>query len=309
MQARTFDVKVEASAEASSKDNGTTGAVEQSRRAKRPGLGLLRALIVDIPLAVVFASFLLVLFFRHLYIEYYPRLLQQYRYSNEDLLDQYTYYHRYCTEDDLTTDDAGDLLVDTNAPVETAIDQLMTHGAVVIPEMLQPDTVRRLREYVVQRNHELKDEEEFPMYPPVNRLSYGFDATESPIVVKALEEVTNSAFFTDMMTQLLGDEDPASCELTTIAAFHTAEDQGWHSDTKEDGNALKFARSYSHTCKFLTENFPVSHSTSRTLASPFPQTRSFWLSKTPQLPWERPRFARALICAPIPCTRCVKQIV
>ena len=210
-------------------------------------LGVLRTLAVDLPLATLFAALLLVYFAQHLYTEYYPRLLDQYERDDKDLLQQQTYYHRYCTTADVTTHEPSDLLINPNEPVEKAVDQLMTHGGVVFPQLLSTETATQLREYVDQRNRAITDTEQFPMYPPQNRLSYGFDATESPVVVKALQEVTNNPFFYKFMSEVLGDEDPAACELTTIASFFGAEDQGWHSDTKEFGNALKFSRSYAHT--------------------------------------------------------------
>ena len=216
---------------------------------KAPGrlLGILRTLAVDLPLALLFFALMLTYFAQHLYTEYYPRLLEQYERNDDDLTEQFTYYHRYCTTADLTTKYAPDLLVDTNGPVEVAVDKLQTHGGVVIPQLLKPETAQRLREYVDQRNRAIQDTERFPMYPPQNRLSYGFDATESPAVVQAIQEVSNNPFFYQMMSQVLGDEDPALTELTTITSFYGAEDQGWHADVKEFGNALKFSRSYTHT--------------------------------------------------------------
>ena len=150
-------------------------------------LGVLRTFTVDLPLATLFSALLLVYFAQHLYTEYYPRLLEQYERNDKDLLGQFTYYHRYCTSADITTHDASDLLIDKSAPIEEAVDKLMTHGGAVVPQVIRPETALRLREYVDQRNRAISDKDEFPMYPPENRLSYGFDATESPAVVDALQ--------------------------------------------------------------------------------------------------------------------------
>ena len=229
------------------KGSSTKSEVSSKTSSQNRLLGVLRIFAVDLPLAMLFAGLLLAWFANHLYTEYYPRLLDQYERNDKDLLAQETYYHRYCTTADVTTHEATDLLVDANEPVDKAVDQLMTHGAVVFPQVLKPETAAQLREYVDQRNRAISEKEQFPMYPPDNRLSYGFDATESPIVVKALQEIGNNALLYDVVSTVLGDEDPAACELTTIASFYGAEEQGWHSDTKEFGNALKFSRSYAHT--------------------------------------------------------------
>lgn len=123
----------------------------------------------------------------------------------------------------------------------------MEHGGVVIRDLLSPDTVRSLREYVVYKNHNIPKEEIYPVSQGKNRISFGYDATESPVVVQALKELTNNPFLKKLLSEILGDDDPASSEITTITAYYGAPMQVWHSDTKEDGNALKFARTYSHS--------------------------------------------------------------
>lgn len=232
-QSRSFDLQTEQVKESStpaesvsavdqsvdSFDN-TKKQPEKSHPSKKKMMGVLRTLAVDLPLVALFSTLLLAFFIQHLYQEYYPRLLEQYERKDEDMVSQHTYYHRYCTSADITTRDPTDLLVDTSGPVEAAVDKLMTHGGIVIPKLLQPDTVQRLREYVDARNRAVHDKDQFPMYPPQNRLSYGFDATESPVVVKALQEVSTNPFFKELITTVTGDEDPAACELTTIASFY-----------------------------------------------------------------------------------------
>lgn len=139
------------------------------------------------------------------------------------------------------------MVADTKAPIAQAVEQIMEHGAVVIRDLLKPETVRKLREYAVYKNKAIPDEEVYPVSQGTNRMSFGYDATESPIVVQALQELTNHAFLKQFLATVLGDADPASSEITSITAYYNAPPQAWHSDTKEDGNALKFARTYSHS--------------------------------------------------------------
>jgi hypothetical protein len=139
------------------------------------------------------------------------------------------------------------MVADDKAPVNRAVEQMMQHGALVLPNLLQPETVRQLRAYAVHKNHNVPDEEVYPVSQGTNRISFGYDATEHPAVVQAIQELSNNAFLHQVLATLLGDEDPASSEITTITAYFGAPGQAWHSDTKEDGNALKFARTYSHS--------------------------------------------------------------
>ena len=151
-----------------------------------------------------------------------------------------------------TTDD---LVTDPRAPVSQAVEQMMEHGGLVFRDLLSQETVRKLREYVVYKNKNIPDEEVYPVSQGKNRMSFGYDATESPIVVQALKEIANNKYLKGVLSTVLGDVDPASSEITTITAYYNAPMQAWHSDTKEDGNALKFSRTYSHSYSLF---LPVS---------------------------------------------------
>ena len=117
----------------------------------------------------------------------------------------------------------------------------------MIRDLLTQDTVRKLREYAVYENTHIPTEEVYPVSQGKNRMSFGYDATENPIVVQALKELANNKFLKGLLSEILGDPDPASSEITSITAYYNAPPQAWHSDTKEDGNALKYGRTYSHS--------------------------------------------------------------
>jgi hypothetical protein len=219
----------------------------RQRPASHNFLGTLRFLLLDVPLTVVLGTLLSTYAIRNLYHDVYEPLIDRATRTNLDLEDELTYYHRYCTQADVSTREIANLVADAEAPVQVAVQQMMEHGAVVIRDILSPDTVRALRAYTVQRNEGVLDEEVYPVSQGHKRLSFGYDATDSPILAAALQEIANNQFLKDLLSQTLGDEDPASSEITTITAYYGAGPQGWHSDTKEDGNALKFARTYSHS--------------------------------------------------------------
>jgi|UniRef100_A0A8J9TFH8 hypothetical protein len=218
---------------------------------------LLRTILLDLPLALLFASFLFVYACQYIHSTYYIPLYDRAQRTNEDLYEEFTYYHRHCTSYDLSTHHLPDLLVNASASltsvaaakevVEDAVDTMLRHGAIVLPDLLTADAVRDLRSYVERRNAAISDTEVYPVSQGDRRLSYGIDATEDPAVVQAIRQIANHTPLRAIMQALLGDPDPASAEITAITAYPGAEDQSWHADTKEDGNALKFARTYSHS--------------------------------------------------------------
>ena len=128
-----------------------------------------------------------------------------------------------------------------------AVDAMMKHGSVMIPQMLSEATIQRLRDFVDDKNHAvLGTSDEYPMTGNY-RISYGIESTEHPSVVQALQEIHDHGVFAHLIQNLVGDENPALTEITAITSWHGAENQNWHADIKPDGNGVKFGRTYSHS--------------------------------------------------------------
>lgn len=227
-------------------------------------LTLLRIILLDAPLVFLFACFLCVYAVRSVHDTYYRPLFDRAQRTDEQLDEEYTYYHRECTALDLTTHNVADLVLDTTTNVsfqedgrpsqtllDRSVEQMLRHGGIVIPQVLKPSSVQRLRRWVVERNSAVTDEEAFPVSQGYNRLSYGIDPTEDDAVADAVQEIANNPYLKAILQEILGDEDPASTEVTAITAYPGCPDQVWHSDTKVVGNALKFARTYSHSYSFF----------------------------------------------------------
>jgi Phytanoyl-CoA dioxygenase (PhyH) len=213
-------------------------------------LTIFRSILIDFPMVILFATFLVSWIVKGVHKEYFEPLFYRAQRVDTELLEEFTYYERQCTGLDLTTRDTKHMLVDyqnNTTSIRDAVDIMMTHGLSIIPQVLQPDTVRNLREYIVYRNENIPDEEEYPMSQGHKRISYGIEATEHPAVIAALREVANHPLVRPLLAELLGDDDPASSEITAITNYPGARRQVWHQDTKQDGNAIKFARTYSHS--------------------------------------------------------------
>lgn len=224
---------------------------KQKKRNKRPRyafLSLLRTLLLDIPLALLFCLMLAVLAFRDLHQDYFVPFLEAATRTDDDLLNEFTYYDRLCSVDDITTQDLNDLLIQPNTSTAEAVETIMVHGGALVPQLLSPNTVKQLREYVVGRNERVTDQQRLPVSQSEGgtRLSWTIDATEDPILSVALKEIASHPQLQPLMEGLLGP-DPGLAEITAITSFSGASDQAWHADVKPDGSPLKFARTYAHS--------------------------------------------------------------
>ena len=175
-------------------------------------LSVLRVFFLDLPLSALFLVLLGTYFTRHLYSEYFVHIIEAAgrTSSDERLLSEYTYYERACTVNDMSTHNLEDLvLVNGTTPAE-AVERMMTHGATVIPQVLQPSTVKALREFVDRRNAELTEDDAIIVSQgdKGTRLSFGIDATEDPIVPIALREIATNPLLHGMIEGLVG-KDPA----------------------------------------------------------------------------------------------------
>ena len=181
----------------------------------------LRIVLLDFPLALLFATMLSTYAIRNIYQDLYVPLMDRATRTDADLESEFTYYHRYCTEADLTTRNIHDLVADPKAPVAQGVQQMMEHGGIVIRDLLTQDTVRKLRAYADYRNTHLPDEEEYPVSQGTNRMSFGYDATENPIVVQALHELSNNPYFKQLLAEILGDvsivENATSCSCIQVS--------------------------------------------------------------------------------------------
>jgi len=86
--------------------------------------------------------------------DYFVPLVQRAERTYEDLMDDVTYYERECSAADISTrqNSAQDLFIRHNS-TNYGVDQMMTHGSVLFPDLLSPETAKELRQFVVKRNH------------------------------------------------------------------------------------------------------------------------------------------------------------
>ena len=176
---------------------------------------------------------------------YFVTMMERARRTDQDLMEEYTYYNRPCSVVDVTATPqqaAQELWYS-----ERAVDQMMLHGAIMIPDLLQPKTVSELRKFVLRKNAAVKGTPaEYPVSQGSKRISYGIEAAEDPIVVQALKELYDNQDLKSLLEGLVG-KNPSLTEITAITASYGCPDQAWHSDVKSDGNGVQFGRTYSHS--------------------------------------------------------------
>jgi hypothetical protein len=216
---------------------------------------IVRCVAVDIPLMLLFLSLAMVYFMRVCWTEYYLPIMERARRTDDQLLEEYTYYERACTSEDVTH---GFKVNTINSTAQEAMDTLLLHGATTVPQLLTPGTIAKLRQYLRHKNSIITDEEAIPMSQPYRRVSYAIEATEDEAVSMALSEITSHPWLLQLLEQVLGVPDPALTEITAITAFYGARDQVIHSDTKSEGYAAQFARTYTHTYSLFIPVQPIT---------------------------------------------------
>jgi hypothetical protein len=203
---------------------------------------------VHLCLASVFVVHCLVYTVSDIHDAYFVTILQRAKRTDADLKQEFTYYDRGCNLADISagTQAAHALLLDKNNTA-TAIDQMMLHGAGMMPELLPLSTVQDLRAFVFEKNAAIKGTSaEYPMSTGHQRISYGIEATEDPRVISALKQLHANSFLKDLLQDLVGPN-PSLTEITAITASIGCEHQNWHADVKSDGNAMQFGQTYSHS--------------------------------------------------------------
>ena len=210
-----------------------------SRTYKSRSIGVvsvLRTLFLDIPLIVVFALLVLSYLSLQFYVGPISTYIESFRREEifndigilPELNNDITYYNRQCTKEDITTGNANDLLLPPDVTNEEAADTMMTHGAVMISNVLTKSTASQLRDYLEGR-HEVHKKGKLPyqerFWSEIGRLALGLGAGDDPIIAQALSEVGNHPVVKRTVEGILG-KDPAVVEISTLTAMHGAEAQG-----------------------------------------------------------------------------------
>lgn len=245
----------------SSSANGSGSSASQSKQSKSTGststspsavASTLRWILLEFPFWIVVTVWAATWFSHALYVGPLQTLIESFRRSPNsvdafgyytDFIPDMTYYGRQCDGRDITTSNSNDLIVpdarldgststststtSTTTPEQQAREIMMTHGAVLIRNLLSNETAYQLREYLETR-HAIKDKlpwhEKF--WGDIGRLSLGLGVDDHPtIIARALQEVGTHEVLRTTLEGIVGP-DPAIVEISTLTTLHGAQMQG-----------------------------------------------------------------------------------
>jgi hypothetical protein len=229
----------------SSRSNGLDNATSRSRSSHRFSTRALRVVLCDVPLAIMFACLLASLSAQHIYRTYYVPLmdgLEWFETSRQHT--ESTYYQRVCTEDDITTRSALDLIVPPDESPREASIRTQTHGMSIFPRVVSESNAKILRDYILERNAALHetDADFIGLIGQHHRWSFKFGA-DAPGAAAALRDIATHPKLRPTIDALIGD-DASLVELTAITSSYGAQDQHFHQDNSLDSCQMDNARSF-----------------------------------------------------------------
>jgi hypothetical protein len=205
-------------------------------------LGSLLCMVAVAGMCVAHIGLLGTVWMDHMYQQYYrPLIARLERTADHDVVRRTdaTYYHRPCTSMDLSAHSVDELILTrpddarNEEDIKTAyVDQMMKHGVVIIPNAVNESVVSELRDYVLDRNENLKEGESIAINPNYMREAFAFDPAEDPIVATFIDSIVKNPDLKALITGVTGDSDPALMEFTAITSYKGAKIQNWHHDGK-----------------------------------------------------------------------------
>ena len=202
---------------------------------------LVRFLIIEFPLTLLFAAMVTAVALHKVHDKYLaPQLkLMTFQAAGRDYF-EHDYYHRYCTGEEVSATSVSQLLIPNNFTGEECARHQMIHGVSVYRDLLSPETVKELREYIVDQNQ--KQEGWFVIQNEF-RYSWGIDINMHPAFKKYWKELASNRLLVDGLQEIVGP-DPAVIEFTAITSAYGAKDQHDHQDVLPTASGTKFAHTF-----------------------------------------------------------------
>jgi len=202
---------------------------------------ILRLVVFDGTLAVLFAAFVFSVVLHRLHDDYlHPQLqLMLFQKENRGFTDL-TYYDRVCEEDDFTATSPKELMIEDHFSTEDSVEHMLTHGVSIYPNLLTNETASELRDWIARENYK---REGWRVIENQNRYSWGIDMNMHPRLQTYWQELAANDKFINGLEAIVGP-DPAVIEFTAITSSYGAEDQFMHADVLGSASAVKYARSF-----------------------------------------------------------------
>lgn len=225
----------------------------------------LRTLVIDAPLALLFAALVATIVFHKVHDKYlYKQIaLMRFQYAERDYFET-TYYHRFCDARDVSATSVQELILPENATATFAAEHMLTHGVSLYPNLLSPQTTQEIREFIVEQN---QIQEGFPVLMKEYRYGWGIDINMHPALKKMWKELASHELFADAIQEIVGP-DPAIIEFTTITSTYGAVSQFDHHDVSTSGSPAKYAHTFAHSYSLFIPMQNTSHDMGATHVCP-----------------------------------------
>lgn len=226
-------------------------------------VAIMKLLILDVPLATLFLLFLGTNALLYLnYKIWFPWMAQNQWTEARAAMTEQTYHHKesICEASSVVTAKNYEELLISAVPLDDMSKQdgakvIREHGAGIFSNILTNKAdIEAFREFSLEKNRRLGNDE-----GPVDvvgvienrhRWSFAFEVNEHPSIGRLLTEIGQHKVLKACLEGLLGPN-PSIIELSTITAEHGAKSQGWHFDTSEKGDSLKYANTFSDLYSLL----------------------------------------------------------
>eukprot|EP00797_Seminavis_robusta_P034598 Sro834_g208610.3 (421) ;mRNA; f:1689-2951 len=236
-------------------DSDDSDAEDHSKKAKRKGknqqnqksilrpiLLMARSLFLDLPMLLLFATYLALLWVHRVDQLYLKPTIDAAVWTDRRAENEITYYNRECDGRDLTTNDADDLIIPHNATAKQAYEHQLLHGFSMFQGVLTASVMQDLRNYVISRNRKLSAPESIFVIENDNRYSFGL-GTEVSCVARAVEQLATHDKLKPALEKILGPN-PALIEMTAITSSFGAVNQYWHDDVVAQASVMKYGRTF-----------------------------------------------------------------
>ena len=223
------------------RERGKAGGRIESSTVFHLGCSILRLVLFDGGLTILFALFVSSVVLHKLHDEYLHPQLQLMLFQNENRrFTDNTYYHRDCEEDDFTATTPEELMIEDHFTKEDSIQHMLTHGASIYPNLLTNETATELRDWIARENYR---REGWNVIEQTNRYTWGIDINMHPALQTFWQELAANEKLMNGLEGIIGP-DPSVIEFTAITSSLGAADQYMHSDVIHHGSAVKYARSF-----------------------------------------------------------------
>lgn len=205
---------------------------------------ILRMIVLDLPFVSTLLLFVCAYCGKHTYTTYIEPTMDALTWNEKRMSSEYTHYSRKCDISDISTLNPDDFIIDPNTQTpEEAAGITYKHGMSIFPNILTPETAAKMREYVIQKNEALNDDDAIPLISQEHRWSFPIGGADDPSIPPVLREIATHPMLQSSLKLLMG-EDPAMVEFTAITSAYGAGDQHWHADNDFTGSQMHYARSF-----------------------------------------------------------------